>query len=436
MGTHTITGLLNTCGRQFQDWSADYRLYEHNRIAPEHLFEPVRQWLCESQQGPVVVAMDDTRLRKTGKRVYGTKYMRDPMGPPFRVNFIWAQRFLQTSMACQTHHGDARMIPVDWFHAPIPAKPPASAGSKQWEDYHDLSKKTRVSAVGVQRLQHMRSWLDEHGAQERPLWAVVDGSFTNATVLKALPKNATLVGRIRADAKLHHLPEQHAHKGRNCSYGSQAPTPEQLRQDDTVPWQHIEVFFAGAVRQLRVKQLTPLRWRKAGEHHNLQVIVIAPTPYKVTKNNKWMYRKPAYLICTDPDAPITQVVQRYIWRWDIEVNHRDEKTLLGVGEAQVRTSNAVQNVTGAAVAAYAMLLTAAAKCEQQSNSWQHLATPKWQRKTSIRPTTMKLIQNLRYELWARSIHFSAFMTQKEINTKSQKTTFAPVSALLYAARYS
>lgn len=328
------------------------------------------------------------------------------------------------------------MIPVDWFHAPLPAKPPAGSGPEQWENYRDLSKKTRLSAVGVQRLEHIRAWLDGHGAQERPLWAAVDGSFTNATVLKALPKNTTLVGRIRADAKLHHLPEQHSHKGRHCTYGRQAPTPEQLRQDENVPWQNIEVFFAGTVRQLRVKQLTPLRWRKAGEHHNLQVIVIAPTPYKVTKNNKWMYRKRAYLICTDPDAPIAQVVQRYIWRWDIEVNHRDEKTLLGVGDAQVRTPNAVQNVTGAAVAASAMLLTAAAKCQQHNDPCQHLPAPKWQRKKSCRPTTMKLIQILRYELWARSIHFSAFMIQKGINTKCQKTIFAPVSAMLYAARYS
>lgn len=27
-----------------------------------------------------------------------------------------------------------------------------------------------------------------------------------------------------------------------------------------------------------------------------------------------------------------------LWRWGIEVNFRDEKTLLGTGEAQVRTA--------------------------------------------------------------------------------------------------
>ena len=69
LGTHTVTGLLNTCGRQFHDWSADYRLYTRHRIEAEQLFEPCRQWLCESQQGPIVTAMDDTRVRKTGRKM-------------------------------------------------------------------------------------------------------------------------------------------------------------------------------------------------------------------------------------------------------------------------------------------------------------------------------------------------------------------------------
>ena len=34
------------------------------------------------------MAMDDTRVRKTGTKADGVKYMRDPMGPPFRVNFL------------------------------------------------------------------------------------------------------------------------------------------------------------------------------------------------------------------------------------------------------------------------------------------------------------------------------------------------------------
>ncbi|MCH8541897.1 MAG: hypothetical protein LAT58_14175, partial [Opitutales bacterium] len=62
----------------------------------------------------------------------------------------------------------------------------------------------------------------------------------------------------------------------------------------------------------------------------------ASTPRKPRKGSGRRYTQPAYLICTDPELPIEELLQQYIWRWDIEVNHRDEKTILGVGQAQVR----------------------------------------------------------------------------------------------------
>ncbi|MCP4539679.1 MAG: transposase [Chloroflexi bacterium] len=436
LGNHTVTGLLNTCGRQFRDWSADYRLYSQNRIDPEELFGPVRRKLCE-QAGPVVIALDDTRLRKTGRKTHGVKYMRDPMGPPFRVNFILAQRFLQTSMACKGQDGQARMIPVDWVHAPVPQKPRKTAPEKEWEEYRIQEKACRISVLGAERIRRIRHWLNTNNAQSRSLWAVADGSFTNGTVLKQLPENTIFVGRIRADAKLYYLPkDQPKGQGRPRVYGEQAPTPEQLRQDENVPWKNVELFFGGQRRQLRVKQLKALRWRTAGQNHTLQLLVIAPTAYRLRKNGKLLYRKPGYIICSDNHADLTEVVQHYLWRWDIEVNFRDEKTLLGVGDAQVRTPAAVQNVTGCAVAAYAMLLTAAAQCHHQNQRTDHLPAPKWQRKKSHRATTINLIKNLRYELWARSIHFSGFTVQQQLNTKPKKTPPVLESALFYAARYS
>ena len=164
------------------------------------------------------------------------------------------------------------------------------------------------------------------------------------------------------------------------------------------------------------------------------MLVIAPTPYRLSRNAKILYRQPAYLLCTDVNASLRDVVQHYLWRWDIEVNHRDEKTVLGVGEAQVRTPQAVQNVTACAVAAYALLLTAAAQCQKLHAKFDHLPAPKWRRKKSYRPTTANLIQNLRYELWARAIYFSDFVRTKHTNTKPKKCTFPLESALFYATR--
>ncbi len=436
LGTHTVTGLINTRGRQFRDWSADYRLYGRDRVTPDNLFAPVLKCVCEHHQGPIVMAMDDTLVRKTGKKTHGVKYMRDPLGPPFRVNLIRAQRFVQVSVAWPGKGGQARMIPIDWTHAPVPQKPKPKASEQQWEQYHAMKKQCRCSAVGAQRICSIRNWLDENGARARQLWMGVDGSYTNGTVLKALPQNTTLVGRIRADANLYYLPEQQLPKGRRRAYGEQAPTPAQLRQDERVPWKKVRVYFGGKRRVLRVKQMTGLRWRTAGQNHTLQMLVVAPTAYRLSKNGATLYRKPAFLICTDPNASAATVLQYYLWRWDIEVNFRDEKTILGIGDAQVRTPQAVKNVTGCAVAAYAMLLAADAQNQNHNNNSLRLPPPKWQPKKKQRTTTGDLIQNLRYELWADAIHFSGFAMKNAPNTKPEKLRPKLESALFYATKFS
>jgi hypothetical protein len=438
LGTHTVTGLLSACGRQFCDWSADYRLYERNRVDPEALFAAVRGRLLAKQTGAVVCALDDTRIKKTGTKTHGVQYTRDPLGPPFHLNLFRAQRFLQISMALQADKGEARMVPVDWVHAPLAPKPKKNAPAQAWEHYRMQRTNARIGITGAQRLLHLRVWLDENDARERELVCVADGSFTNATVLKNLPERTTLIGRIRSDAKLYYVPAREpAAKGRRRCYGEIAPTPEQLRTDDAVPWQPVEVFYGGKTRELRAKRLGPLRWRTAGGQTTLQLVVLAPTPYRLTKNSRLLYRKPAYLICTDPDAPLAEIIQHYLWRWDIEVNFRDQKTLLGLGDAQVRTKNAIQNLTGTAVAAYAMLLTAADDCRQTKTPCQHLPQPKWRRqKQCRRATTMDLIQNLRYELWARALHFSDFEYKRNHDTKPRIRNCPLESALFYASTYS
>jgi len=436
MGERTITGILSTCGRQFQDWTADYRFYSEERVAPEALFGVVRKYLCERSKGPVVVAMDETHIRKQGRKIYGVKYTRDPLGPRFHTNLITAQRCLQVSMALYEQDGEARMVPVDWLHSPIPQKPGKKGDEQAWQRYKQAVKEARIAYVGAQRLGHIRDWMDQNDAEHRRLWAVVDGSFTNGSMLKALPKNTTLIGRIRSDAKLHHLPEQQQDKGRKRVYGEQAPTPEQLRKSDEHPWQKLEVFYAGKKRSLRAKRLGPLRWRAAGQGHDLQMVVIAPTPYKNTTGGATCYRNPAYLICTDPQAELKDIVQHYLWRWDIEVNFRDEKTILGVGQAKVRTKKATQNATALPVAAYALLLVAHDSCLKKDQNIHHLPPPKWHAKKPKRATTMNLIKNLRHELWAQSLHFSDFAYKTPPDTRHEKWPNDIKSAIFYASTHS
>ena len=70
-------------------------------------------------------------------------------------------------------------------------------------------------------------------------------------------------------------------------------------------------------------------WRNAGPDLPLLLLVIKPLGYRLRKGSKLLYRQPAFLICTDPQLDLTMLLQAYVDRWEIECNHRDEKSLIG-----------------------------------------------------------------------------------------------------------
>lgn len=417
------------------DWSADYRLYSKNRIAPKALFEAVREEIREEGED-VVCALDDTRLRKTGKKTFGVKYTRDPLGPPFHVNFIPAQRFIQISMAAREEKGSVRMIPIDWKHAPTPKKPREKDGEEAMNTYHEESRKNRLGVVAAKMVTAMKEDLASREKKCGGLWLVVDGGYTNRSFLAGIPDETVVVGRVRRDAKLHYPVQTQKEKGRKKVYGEKAPTPEALRQDETVPWKKVRVRIGDKEREVSYKRLVNLKWRPAGQNKTIQLLVLRPMPYKLTKNGPINRRQPSYLICTDPKADPKTIIQRYIWRWDIEVNFRDEKTLLGVGEAQVRSAESVENTTALGVASYAALLAAAHHCGQELKKENRVDTPKWQTRKPQRPTTMNLIQNLRMEMLAQSIPFSGFALGHRENTKPEKWMPHMLSAMKHASSYS
>lgn len=436
LGQRTITGLLTTAGRQFRDWSADYRLYAQGRVAPAQLFGTARRAIEEAldKGQPMIAALDDTRLPHTGRTIPGAKYTRDPMGPPFQVNFIRAQRFVQLSLALPAGGGAARMVPVEFVHAPSPDKPPKKAPESDWACYRRRCRRESLAQVGLRRLVALREHLDRDGCRDRPLWISGDGSYTNGTVLKQLPERTVFIGRIRADAKLYTLPEDvPSGRGRPRVYGRQLPTPEAIRKDPDIPWVKITAFAAGREHAFRIKTVAPVRWRACGKAHDLRLIVIAPLAYRPNRNSRPLYRKPAYLICTDTSAPLGQVLQAYLWRWDIEVNFREEKSIVGVGQAKVRHAKSVEHVPALAVAAYAMLHVAATKAYGLNGAPDTLPRPKWRRDEPPRPSTQTLINHLRHELWHTALNKSHFASTGSAPAKSEQIHLPLESALFYTS---
>lgn len=431
LGRHTITGALSTAGSQHRDWSAEYRLLQ--RLPVDAVFEHVRREALAASDAsqPWVVAVDDSVTRKTGRCIPGCGWRKDPLGPPFNLNFVWGQRVLQFSAAIPASDGSARLVPVDWQEAPLPKKPSRHADPATQAAYVEARKQANINEVAAARMAHLRT------ATKRPIHWVSDGRFTNRTLLRRLPENTVLIGRVRKDTKLYApCGAQPGKNGRPRKYGDTLPTPEQLRADETIAWRRVSAFAAEKRHDFKVKTQGPVLARITGVDTLVRIVVIAPLGYRLKRGGKLLYRQPAYLICTDPDVPLENILQEYLWRWDIEVNFRDEKCLLGVSQAQVREPEAVRRQPACAVAAYALLLIAAHKTYGPDQLPPSVPLAKWRRgDPPRRAATALLINQLRVELWSRHLRpesLSHFCSRTRPNQKSPKPSLDLASAVFYS----
>lgn len=355
IGRHTITNLIIWLGRDQEDHTADYRLYNEYKWNPDDLFDPLlKKCLDYFPADYVVVGADDTRIKKTGKKIPGTSWGRNPVSPPFQINLMWGQRFLQFSALMpmyQHSNADARGVPIRFIHAPPIKKPRKSASEEECNAYKEKTKTHNLSSIFVAEVNNLRTRLNEM-APEKKLLMVGDGSFCNRICMGMDIPNVEMIARTRKNARLCFADKSDSRR----VYSTNKFTPEDVRQDESISWKKSLFYYGGEWRMIRYKEVNGVLWQSGTKAKLLRLIVIAPLPY--VKGGIRNYRQPAYLLCTDLNADIKFLIQSYLDRWQIEVNFREEKSLLGVGEAQVWSEGAIERQPAFRVAAYAALLLA------------------------------------------------------------------------------
>jgi hypothetical protein len=107
LGRRCLSRIIWTNGGQHRSWSAEYFLHSRCHWEPQQLFQPIlKRALAYCPQRLVGVAIDDTKLRKTGRSIQQAFYQRDPLSPPFHVNLVLGLRFLQASVSAIAPYGE------------------------------------------------------------------------------------------------------------------------------------------------------------------------------------------------------------------------------------------------------------------------------------------------------------------------------------------
>ena len=397
LGRRCLSRIIWTNGGQHRCWSAEYSLHSRCQWEPQQLFQPIlKRALAYCPQRLVGVAIDDTKLRKTGRSIQQAFYQRDPLSPPFHVNLVLGLRFLQASLLVPLHRKAnvaTRALPIRFQEVSRVKRPGKKASPEQHKQYKAAVKLQNLSHSFVQMGKQLREELDLAGGRNKILVLTADGSFCNRTCFGDIADRSVLLARARKDAKLCFR----AAANKRRFYAPEKFTPEQVRKDDGRGWKATRIFYGAKRRKVRYKELGEVYWQRGAAKRPLRLFVLAPTPYRKSKSRRRYYRDPAYLLTTDLRSSAASLLQIYFDRWQIEVNHREEKDTLGIGQAQLWNVTSVPKQPVLAVAAYSALLLASLQAFGAERGTAYAELPKW-RRNARRPSCLDLITLLRKEM--------------------------------------
>lgn len=397
-GRHTISNCLCYMGKSQEDWSKDYRLFSKSKWSPDGclntiLKEGLKYVPCNLPF--IAINVDLTSTRKCGKNIPHTTYQLDPSSPPFQRGLMLAQRFLHFSLSLPQDHLDlpARSLPIRWNISPFVKKPGKRAGAEDWKEYRAQKKIINSNLDAINGFEDISETIRDLGFNRKILF-VGDGGYSNQTIYKNLPASVDMVSRCRKDAKLCLKAENEGSK----FYSSVKFTPEEVRKGEDNPLHEASIFYGGAKRKIDFKEMKNVYWQRGAGRRPLRLIVIKPVPYRRTKSGYQNYRDPAYLLTTDMESETTALIQAYFNRFEMELNHRDLKNNLGLGEGQVWSEASVERHPQTIVIAYSSLILSTLEAYGPNRTDNvYLLPPKWYRGQS-RPTIEDMKRKLREEL--------------------------------------
>ena len=396
-GRKWVSRILCAQGREREDWSAAYKLFSRSPWRAADLFEPaIAECLAQlGPDGPIPLAGDELRTRRGGRRVKRSRWTADPLSPPFRINFFKGIGWMHYCVPLRVGGGAARGVPVGFEPVDPPPRPRRGADSAAWAAHRRAKRASSLSRKASAQLRGLRERFDRAGAEARRLLVGLDGAFCNRHMLRAGLERTSLVLRCRRDAKLH-LPAKPS-EGPRRVYGKRKFTPESVRRDRRRKWRTVEVWFGGRRREVRCKEVGGVLWQRPAGRRPLRLLVVAPTPYRLSPGSPTCYRDPAYLLVDDLETPVAELLQVYFDRWEIEVNHRDLKQHVGVSDAQVWNDESVDRLPAFMVACYSYLLLASLKAYGPGRGRQYPRPPKWQTRPRARPSCLDLMARFREE---------------------------------------
>jgi hypothetical protein len=388
-GRRTVCGMLVGAGLS--------GVWHHSRA---HWFFSRARWCAEevglalltlivarllAPDAAVVVAVDDTLFRRSGRKVYAAGWRHDgSLHTPGRDRLMWGTCFVVAAVV------------VDLPFTPRPVCLPVLA--RLWRPTGPAKPQlacqlvTRIAAAVPDRTVHVVA----DGA-----YASADGPPTRDGLRgRGLPAGVSLTSRLRVNAALNAIATPiPGRAGRRRRIGPRIGTPADLAAvaDRTGGWQMVPVRRYGRTDTVALTELTCL-WYGAYRGRAVRVVLV---------------RQPAStaacgydlaLITTDLTSPAADLVARYAARWAIEVAFEDAKQITGVGQARNRSPRAVERTVPFGLITQSVVIVWYTLTGHHPDTLaEHRRLAPWYR-TKTHPSYLDMIVKLRRTLIAARFH--------------------------------
>jgi hypothetical protein len=310
-GKRTVCGMLAGAGLS-RAWSHDraHFFFARARWSADELGLAVAKLvvaLLVPAGAPVVVAIDDTLVRRRGKNVWAASWFHHGSAPG----------------PAKTGYGNTWVIAAVIVQLPVMSRPVAVPV---------LAKLVIKNTNSASRLWVARRMTEAlAGALPgRHIHVVADSAYAGGE-LKKLPPQVTWTTRLRKDAAPYGLPPQRTGKrGRPRQRGDRLPALTTLAA--TATFTPVTVTRYGKTAAISAAALTCL-WPSVFGTRPVTVVLIrdrSASGYDLA------------LVTTDTAAIAGPVIERYAARWSIEIAIEDARQVFGAGQARNRTARAVE----------------------------------------------------------------------------------------------
>ena len=377
-GRHTVTGVVRAANAVgWKHIRSFHRFFSRGSWVPDELGLILVRLVverCLDPDEPIVVPVDDTLGRHTGKKIAGASMHRDPLLSTGRRPFFhWGHLWVVVSIAVPAF-GKTWALPVLFR---------LQRGKKRCQ----AEKRTYRNGPNL-AAELIRILAD--ALPTRRLIVVGDSAYTNSSVIRGRPRNVTIVGRSRLDAQIYAPPPERrpGKMGRPRVRGARLPSP--AKQTVNARWKRVEVRVYGRTVKVRVLVIDAL-WYRAGHSELLRLVVVRDFPG---------HERDDVFVSTDPSMDPKSIIETFSLRWSLEHTFHECKGKLGFEEPQNRKDHAVERTAPMALWLHSLVVVWYLGAGQHSRAARQPTMP-WYSKAA--PTFSDMLATLRRASWTERL---------------------------------